>query len=115
MEITSFYEDLQFGEKISTKVILESKFSKELRILMKTGQVMKEHKTMFPIVVQVLDGEIDFEVEGSKHSIKSGGILALEGGIPHNLTAIKDSVVRLSLSKSDKAERVEDVVKTSVK
>ncbi|AEL25034.1 cupin domain-containing protein [Cyclobacterium marinum] len=115
MEVTSFNEDLQFGEKISTKVILESPFSKEIRILLKEGQIMKEHKTKFPIVIQVLEGEIDFGVDGEVHNFKSGGIVALGGNIPHDLTAIKDSVVRLSLSKSDQVERVENVVKESNK
>ena len=115
MEVTSFYKVLKFGDKISTKVILESPFSKEIRILLKEGQVMKEHKTKFPIVVQVLEGEIDFGAEGENHNFKSGGILALEGNIPHDLTAIKDSVVRLSLSKSDQVARVENVVKESNK
>jgi len=115
MEVASFNIDLQFGEKVSTRVILESPFSKEIRILLKEGQVMKEHQTKFPIVVQVLEGEIDFGVEGEVHNFKSGHILALEGNIPHDLTAIKDSVVRLTLSKSDQVERVENVVKESNK
>ena len=115
MGVTSFYEDLQFGEKVCTRIILESPFSKEIRILLKEGQVMKEHKTRFPIVVQVLEGEIDFGAEGEIHNCKSGSIVALEGNIPHDLTAKKDSVVRLSLSKSDQVERVENVVKESNK
>tara|TARA_R110002074_G_scaffold289092_1_gene460912 strand:- start:5 stop:352 length:348 start_codon:yes stop_codon:yes gene_type:complete len=115
MEIASFSEALHFGDKISTKVILESPFSKEIRILLKEGQVMKEHQTKFPIVVQVLEGEIDFGVDGEVHNFKSGGIVALEGNIPHDLTALKDSVVRLSLSKLDQVERVENVVKESNK
>jgi quercetin dioxygenase-like cupin family protein len=115
MEVNSFYEDLQFGEKVSTRIILESPFSKEIRILLKEGQMMKEHKSKFPIVVQVLEGEIDFGVEGATQNFKSGGILALEGNIPHDLTAIKDSVIRLSLSKSDQMERVENVVNESIK
>jgi quercetin dioxygenase-like cupin family protein len=115
MEVTSFYEDLHFGEKVSTKVILESPFSKEIRILLKEGQVMKEHQTKFPIVVQVLEGEIEFGAEGELHNLKSGSIVALGGNIPHDLTAKKDSVVRLSLSKSDQVERVESVVKESNK
>lgn len=115
MEVASFSEALQFGDKISTKVILESPFSKEIRILLKEGQVMKEHKTKFPIVVQVLEGEIDFGAEGEVHNFQSGGIVALDGNIPHDLTAIKDSVVRLSLSKSDQVKRVESVVKESNK
>ena len=76
---------------------------------MKSGQVMKEHKAPYPIVVHILEGKIDFGVQGTIQSLEKGAILTLEGNIPHDLTAIEDSVVRLSLSKLDKSERVEKV------
>jgi quercetin dioxygenase-like cupin family protein len=110
----SFNKDLEFSdEKIVTKVILESSFSKEIRILLKSGQVMKEHKAPFPIIVHLLEGEIDFGVQGAVHLLKKGAIITLEGNIPHDLTARKDSIVRLTLSKLDKAERVEKAATSS--
>lgn len=104
----SFNEQLDFNDnKIKTSVILETSFSKEIRILMKTGQIMKEHKAPFPIIVHVLEGAIDFGVNGESQHLKKGAILTLEGNIPHDLKAKKDSIVRLTLSKLDKASRVE--------
>ncbi len=112
----SFNNELEFNDKkIMIKVILESSFSKEIRILLKEGQIMKEHKTPFPIVVHILEGTIDFGVKGEVHTLKKGSILGLEGNVPHDLTAKKDSVVRLTLSKLDKAERVEKVAEGSSK
>lgn len=111
MKIESFNENLDFDDnRIVTKVLLESSFSKEIRILLKQGQFMKEHKAPFPIIVHVLDGEIDFGVQESIHVLKKGDIVTLAGNIPHDLTALRDSIVRLTLSKLDKAERVEKVV-----
>lgn len=114
MKITSFNDSLTFNdERVNTAVLLESSFSKEIGIAMKKGQVMKEHKTPFPIVVHLLEGKIDFGVQGSVHSIGKGEILALDGNVPHDLVALEDSIVRLTLSKLDKVERVEKVVKLS--
>jgi len=114
MKIESFIENLDFNDnKIVTKVLLESSFSKEIRILLKKGQIMKEHKAPFPIIVHVLDGKIDFGVEGNIHLLKKGDIITLTGNVPHDLTALEDSIVRLTLSKLDKTERVEKVVKNS--
>ena len=45
--------------------------------------------------------------------LKKGSIITLEGNIPHNLTARKDSIVRLTLSKLDTALRVEKVATNS--
>lgn len=114
MNPDSFNENLDYNDsKIVTKVILESSFSKEIRILLKKGQIMKEHKTAYPIVVHILEGEIDFGVQDEIKCLKKGDILTLEGNIPHDLTALQDSVVRLSLSKLDDASRVKKVADNS--
>ena len=105
MQITSFNNDLTFGEKATVKIMLETSFSKEIRILLKKGQTMKEHKAPAPIVVQILKGEINFGVHGSIQNMKKGGILSLGGNILHELYAKKDSVVRLTLSKLEHTER----------
>ena len=114
MKIESFNEALDYNEnKIVIKVILESSFSKEIRILMKSGQMMKEHKTPYPIIVHILEGAIDFGAQGEVKLLKKGSILTLLGNIPHDLTAREDSIVRLTLSKLDKVSRVEKVAAES--
>lgn len=111
MNIASFTENLNFDDhKVVTKVILETPFSKEIRILLKKDQMMKEHKAPFPIIIHVLDGEIDFGADGTKHKLKKGAIFTLEANVPHDLTASMDSIVRLTLSKLDTSERVEKLV-----
>lgn len=110
MKTESFNDDVIFSDKISTKVILETPFSKEIRILLKSGQIMKEHKAPFPIIVHVLEGTIDFGVLGEIKKLQKGAIITLDENIPHDLTALEDSIVRLSLSKLDTASRVEKVI-----
>ena len=57
MNIKSFNENIEYSDKrIVTKVILETSFSKEIRILLKNGQTMKEHKAPYPIIVHILEG-----------------------------------------------------------
>lgn len=115
METNSFNQSVEFNpNRVSTKVILESSFSKEIRILLAKGQQMREHKTPYPIVVHLLKGSIDFGVENKTYTLSEGDILSLEGNVPHHLMAKENSIVRLTLSKLDKAERVEKVAKTSV-
>lgn len=114
MKIASIYQDLEFGmNKPAIKLILETDFTKEIRILMKKGQEMKEHQTPFPIVVELLEGEIIFGVLGENYNIKKGDMLTLSGGVPHHLVAEEDSVIRLTISKLDTASRVEKVAENS--
>ena len=74
---------------------------------------MKEHKTSFPIVVEIFEGAIDFGVNGTICHLKKGDLVALDGGVPHDLKALETSTVRLSLNKADSTKRVEDVARNS--
>ena len=114
MKTASIYQDLEFNEnKPAIKAILETDFTKEIRILMRENQEMKEHQTPFPIVVELLEGEIIFGVEGQNYEVKKGDLLTLSGRVPHNLIAKKESVIRLTLSKLDSSKRVEGVAEKS--
>ncbi len=105
----SILQDLEFREdRPATKVLLESEFSKEIRIALRQGQLMKEHKTPWPIVIEIFDGAIDFSFKDSTIVLKRGDLITLEGGVPHSLLGRQDSVIRLSLSKADEFKRVKE-------
>lgn len=114
MKTASLLKDLQYNdEKPAVQVLLDTDSSREIRIAMKKGQVMKEHKTPYPIVVEIFQGSVNFGVNGETHRVERGDLLMLEGNIPHDLKAEEDSVVRLTLSKADSAERVKGVADQS--
>lgn len=99
------YED----NKPAITVLLKTKTSKEIRIVMKNGQTMKEHKAPYPIVIELFEGSIEFGVNGKKQILKKGDLIALDENVPHDLTCISECIVRLSLSIFDSEERVKNV------
>lgn len=110
MKIASLTEDLVYNDKKpSINILLDTETSKEIRIVLKKGQQMKEHQTPFPIVVEVFKGAIIFGVNGTKHKLATGSLITLKGAVPHDLTAMEDSIVRLSLSKNDSMDRVQKI------
>lgn len=114
MKIASLTKELEYNEtKPAVKVLMDTDSSREIRIAMKKGQIMKEHKTPFPIVVEIFEGRIIFGVKSETYDLEKGDLVHLEGGVPHDLKAEADSTVRLTLSKSDTAERVKGVAETS--
>lgn len=111
MKTASLRNYLKYNEdKVAVTVMMETESSKEIRILFRKGQSMKEHKAGFPITVEIHEGTIDFGVQGEKMVLNAGDLISLEANIPHDLFAQEDSIVRLTLSKFDKVERVKKVV-----
>ena len=110
MNTASLIENITYDEnKPTVTVLLKTKTSKEIRIVMKQGQSMKEHKAPYPIVIELFEGSIEFGVNGEKLSLKKGDLIALDENVPHDLTCITDCIVRLSLSNYDTVERVNNV------
>lgn len=114
MKSASLIKDPEYNEnKPAIKVLMDTDSSREIRIMMRKGQVMKEHKTPFPIVVEIFEGLITFGANGSTHNLVKGDLVYLEGNVPHDLKAEEESTVRLTLSKLDTADRVKGVADSS--
>ncbi|WP_298879039.1 AraC family ligand binding domain-containing protein [uncultured Polaribacter sp.] len=110
MNVTSFLENIEFKDnKPAVSILMETDFSKEIRIVFKKGQVMKDHKAPFTIIVQVIKGSIDFGIKEELLLLNEGDLISLESNVLHNLKAKEESVVRLTLSKLDSVKRVESV------
>ncbi|MEN8254274.1 MAG: cupin [Verrucomicrobiota bacterium] len=110
MESANIYNELTYKDTgPAITVLFQTDATKEVRIVFKDGQRMKEHQTPYPITVAMVDGELDFGVNGEVLNLVKGDLLNLEGSVPHDLLAKSDCIVRLTLSKADSVQRVKDV------
>jgi len=111
IQTASLLTDLEFNDsKPAIKVLLESDYSKEIRIAFNKGQLMKAHKTGFPITVEMFEGALNFGVDGKVLQLKKGDIISLPANEVHDLEATEKSIVRLTLSKKDNIARVQKVI-----
>lgn len=108
MTIASLLNDVDYENNIS--VLLETETSKELRIVLKAGHVIEEHSAPYPILLCIFSGEIEFGMNDETNVLTEGDIIAVEGNVLFDLKAKADSIIRLSLSKQDTIERIEDLI-----
>ncbi|ENT9902025.1 cupin domain-containing protein [Campylobacter coli] len=111
MKITQWNKADFSPKEVKINVLIDDEHSKEIQILLAKDSVMKEHKAPFAICVQVLSGKIWFEVENEKFEFNTLDMISLEANVPHSLGGLEDSVIRLSLNKLDKVQRVNAVLK----
>lgn len=110
MKLASLSSQIEYQDnKPAIKVLLDNEYHKEIRIVFRKGQLMKAHKTGFPIVVEIFEGAIDFGVYDEVLQLIKGDLISLPPNITHDLKASKESIVRLSLSKYDTTSRVKKV------
>jgi len=57
-----------------------------------------EHKTEGRISVHVLSGHIRLRASGRTFSLRTGGLLAIDQGVPHDLEALDESAVLLTIA-----------------
>lgn len=114
MKTASIYNDLEYNENGNAPnicLMMTSHLGKEIRISFRKGQYMKEHFTPSPILIEVYEGEVELGAEQEIKTLKKGDMASLAGEIRHDITALEDSIVKLSLHKNDSYKSIKDFVK----
>jgi quercetin dioxygenase-like cupin family protein len=106
MQQAAFLEKTRFGDKVQIDKMMETPFSKEIRICMAKGNVMKEHSAPGAITIMVLNGCVSITSMDATVELTDGGMVCFDANVPHSLEANEKSVLRLTLSKNDSIQRV---------
>lgn len=107
----SFLENLHFDTTPQITKLLETPTSKEIRLCMAKGNSMKEHTAPYPITIMVLQGEVSIGSKDENIVLCDGEMVSFDAKVPHSLSALKESILRLALSKNDHISRIHTVLK----
>ena len=66
-------------------------------IALRPGGAMAKHRAAGPVLVQALEGEVVFTVDGLEHVLRPGDLLSLEPGSPHAVMSRKGGAFLLTL------------------
>ena len=73
----------------------------DLRVILTALQAnvrVPEHKTEGRITVHVLSGHLQLKASGRTFSLRTGGVLALDHGILHDVEAVEESAFLLTIA-----------------
>jgi quercetin dioxygenase-like cupin family protein len=82
----------------SAKTLVKHHDQRIVLIAMKQGARMMKHKASGAVSIHVLSGGVRIDLGETTVEVPAGQLLALEGGLPHDVEATLDSSVLLSLS-----------------
>jgi quercetin dioxygenase-like cupin family protein len=89
------------GTRNSVTVVKTSNLSIVLTAI-KKGATLCGHEVDGPITLQVLSGAVQFGVAGEPRTLAAGTVIALDIAIPHDIQALEDSELLLTIVREIK-------------
>ena len=68
-----------------------------IRIVLPAGKMLAEHNAPGEMTVQCLEGEVRFYIDSQERTLGADDWLYLDAGVPHALTAVRDSSLLVTL------------------
>lgn len=91
-------------DAVASKRILKAPGFGIVRLTLDAGQSMTEHEAAVPILIQVLLGTVDIEIDGASRRLRQGGVLYVAAHVRHAVHALERADLLLTLA--DAATRV---------
>ena len=91
--------------RVTPHRLLDAPDVRVVHIALDDGQELTEHLSPFPILVQVVSGSVDFEVNGETHRMDTGGLIHLPAKLLHAVTAIGQARIQIILLKGSVAQK----------
>lgn len=86
------------GRRSSITIVKSSNLSIVLMAIPR-GATLPRHQVEGPITLQVVSGTIQLGVAGNPRKLTAGSVIALDKAIPHDVEALEDSDLLLTIVK----------------
>ncbi len=94
-------EHIQYSPRsIVSKTLKENPAGTITLFAFDSGQGLSEHSAPFDAVVQVIEGEGIFIVEGKEHNLKAGELIIMPANVPHAVKAGRKFKMLLTMLKA---------------
>ncbi len=99
-ELAQLHEDPEWGARHRNAVtLLKEPHLSVVLVALQKGERLSEHKTSGPFTLQVVKGTVRVGVDHEARTVSTRGLVAMEQGVPHEVTALEDSAVLLTIAE----------------
>lgn len=95
-EVHGLLDQVEIGhDKVHCRNIFETGNGGVSLLAFEAGQKLETHLAPAEVMVNVLEGEIEFTMDGKPHTLNAGQFLLMGQDVPHSVLAKADSKVLL--------------------
>ena len=80
-----------------TTALFKGPYLEVMRMVLPAGKRIAPHHVSGPITIQCIEGEVDVGVENERQILRSGDLLYLAGNVEHDLLAVTNTSVLVTV------------------
>ena len=97
-ELEQLHREVGWQSGQNAKTLVKYDGLRILLIALKAGSRIPEHHAEGQISIQTVRGHIQVRAQGRSFELRSGGLLALDQGLPHGVEALEESALLLTIA-----------------
>jgi len=101
-ELSRLHEETTWSTGQNARTLIKYDTLRVVLVALKAGKSLEEHRTEGRISVQVLSGHVEIKASGRTFNLRAGGLLALDRNQPHDVRALQESAVLLTIAWPDR-------------
>jgi quercetin dioxygenase-like cupin family protein len=97
-ELEQLHREPGWSSGQNAKTLLKYDDLRVVLIALKAHTNLPRHQTEGRISIHVVDGHIQVRAQGRTFDLSSGSLLALDQGLPHDVEALEESAILLTIA-----------------
>ena len=97
-EVNRLRAETTWSSGQNAKTLIKYDTLRVVLVALQAGKTLPEHRTEGRISVHVLSGHVEVKAAGRTFNLRPGSLLALDQNLPHDIRALQESDVLLTIA-----------------
>src|SRR5215467_4649546 len=98
VELRRLQEETTWSTGQNAKTLIKYDTLRVVLVALQAGKSLAEHRTEGRISIQVVSGHVEVKAAGRTFNLHAGGLLALDRNVAHDVRALEESAVLLTVA-----------------